>query len=97
MVHISDQTTCVSLRRRGVFNCTGYAAVRDRGSSGDLADQTASGRITGTGSGRHISIYYEVFNYSTGAGLTEQSGVAAGDIQLEGNGMPVAVKGAFES
>ena len=96
MVHIANQTACISLRRCGVFNRASHAAVCNRSGARDLADQTGGGRITGTGGGRYISIHHEVLDHGAGAGSSKKSGVAAGDIQLEGDGMPVAVKGAFE-
>ena len=96
---ITDQSANVNSRRSrcgGIGHCTGHAAIRDGGRAGDLADQTG-GAVTGRGNvGSNISGNFNVFNHSAGAGLAEQSGVAAGDVQLEGDGMPVAVKGAFE-
>ena len=96
---VTDQTTGISSGIGpcgSVFYIAGYAAVCDCGSAGDLADQ-AGGAVTGRGNvGSNISGNFNVFNHSAGAGLAEQSGVAAGDVQLEGDGMPVAVKGAFE-
>ena len=96
---ITDQSANVNSRRSrcgGVGHCSGHTAIRDGGSAGDLADQTG-GAVTGRGNvGSNIGGNFNVFDNGILTGSSKKPGVAAGDVQLEGDGMPVAVKGASE-